>query len=77
LLPKRSGIAETFGRVIEILKADPYNSSRQHPIKKLEGVSAGDGQYRIRSGRLRFRYDVDSPVVVLKACSLRGEDSYR
>jgi hypothetical protein len=27
-----------------ILCADPYNASRQHHIKKLEGVAAGEGQ---------------------------------
>jgi mRNA-degrading endonuclease RelE of RelBE toxin-antitoxin system len=70
-------VAEAFRRVIEILKADPYNNGRQHPIKKLEGIAAGDGQYRIRCGRFRFRYDVGGQTVVLKACSLRREDSYR
>jgi mRNA-degrading endonuclease RelE of RelBE toxin-antitoxin system len=74
---RQPGVAEAFRQVIEILKADPYNSSRQHPIKKLEGISAGDGQYRIRSGRFRFRYDVERQTAVLKACSLRREDSYR
>ncbi len=70
-------VPEAFRRIIEILEADPYNRGRQHPIKKLEAVAAGEGQYRIRSGRLRFRYDVDGQTVVLKACSLRREDSYR
>jgi mRNA-degrading endonuclease RelE of RelBE toxin-antitoxin system len=77
LAAKHRGLPEVFGQVVQILKADPYNRSRQHPIKKLEGVSAGDGQYRVRSRRFRFRYDVDSQTVVLKACSLRREDSYR
>jgi mRNA-degrading endonuclease RelE of RelBE toxin-antitoxin system len=73
---KHPALAEVFRQVVKILKADPYNRSRQHPIKKLEGVSAGDGQYRVRSRRFRFRYDVDGPTVVLKVCSLRREDSY-
>jgi mRNA-degrading endonuclease RelE of RelBE toxin-antitoxin system len=76
LAAKHSGIAEVFGSLIEILKTNPYNG-RQHPIRKLEGVAAGEGQYRIRIGRLRFRYDVEGHTVVLKACSLRREDSYR
>ena len=77
LAAKQPQAATLFTRAIEILKADPYNTSRQHPIKKLEAVSPGDAQYRIRSGRFRFRYDVDGPNVILKACSLRREDSYR
>lgn len=76
LAAKHFGVAELFGRVVEILKTNPYDG-RQHPIKKLEGVAAGEGQYRIRSGRFRFRYDVEGRTVVLKACSLRREDSYR
>jgi mRNA-degrading endonuclease RelE of RelBE toxin-antitoxin system len=77
LAAKHRELPEVFRHVIQILKADPYNRSRQHPIKKLEVISAGDGQYRVRSGRFRFRYDVDSQTVFLKACSLRREDSYR
>ena len=44
-----------YRRVIEVLRIDPYNRSRQHPIKKLEVVPPGEGQYRIRAGRFRFR----------------------
>ena len=29
-----------------ILSVDPYNRTRRHDIKKLEGVPPGDGQYR-------------------------------
>jgi len=76
LATKHSGLPDLFRHTIEILKADPYNRSRQHPIKKLEAVPAGEGQYRIRSGRFRFRYDISAQVVVLKACSLRREDTY-
>ena len=61
----------------EVLSADPYNQTRRYHIKKLESVPAGDGQYRIRSGRFRFRYDISDQVVYLKACSLRREDTYR
>ena len=70
-------LSELFRRVIDIFKTDPHNRSRQQPIKKLEAVPAGEGQYRIRSGRFRFRYDTDGQVVYLKACSLRREDTYR
>jgi mRNA-degrading endonuclease RelE of RelBE toxin-antitoxin system len=77
LAGQHSGLLEVFRRVINILKEDPYNRSHQHPIKKLEAVAAGEGQYRVRSGRFRFRYDISDRVVSLKACSLRREDSYR
>ena len=61
---------------IAILSEDPYNKSRRHPIRKLEGVSAGEGQYRLRSGRFRFRYDVEGREVVIHYCGLRREDTY-
>jgi mRNA-degrading endonuclease YafQ of YafQ-DinJ toxin-antitoxin module len=44
LTAKHPGVVDVFGKAIKILKADPYNSSRQYPIKKLEGVPAGEGQ---------------------------------
>ncbi len=62
--------------VASILETDPYNRTRAHPIKKLENVPAGKGQYRIRSGRFRFRYDVEKQTVYLVACALRREDTY-
>jgi mRNA-degrading endonuclease RelE of RelBE toxin-antitoxin system len=55
---------------------DPYNKNRKYPIKKLQGVPAGEGQYRLRSGRFRFRYDIADREVVLLYCGLRREDTY-
>ena len=66
-----------FAETIETLKADPHNRSRSHPIKKLRGVAQGDGQYRLRSGRWRFRYDIYGREVVLAYCGLRREETYR
>jgi mRNA-degrading endonuclease RelE of RelBE toxin-antitoxin system len=77
LAAQHPGLSDLFGNVVPILKADPYNRSRQHAIKKLQAVPAGEGQYRIREGRFRFRYDIDGQTVYLKACSLRREDTYR
>ena len=69
-------LPEHYQSILADLKQDPYNSSRRFLIKKLQGLQAGDGQYRIRSGRFRFRYDIDGRSVYLKACSLRREDTY-
>ena len=77
LTAQHLGLPDLFRNVVHILKADPYNRSRQHAIKKLQAVPAGEGQYRIREGRFRFRYDIDGQTVYLKACSLRREDTYR
>ena len=76
LAPKHSELAERFEHAIAILSSDPYNKSSRHAIKKLVGVSAGEGQYRLRSGRFRFRYDIEGTEVVLKYCGLRREDTY-
>jgi hypothetical protein len=45
-------------------------------IKKLGGTTAGDGQYRFRLRRWRFRYDIVGQIVLLSWCGLRREDSY-
>jgi mRNA-degrading endonuclease RelE of RelBE toxin-antitoxin system len=58
-----------------ILQTDPYNRTHQHPIKKLAGPQE-DGQYRLRLGRFRFRYDIAGQTVELKSCGLRREDTY-
>ena len=77
LLKGHPDLAADYATVLSVLHADPYNRSRSHPIKKLEQVGAGDGQYRIRCGRFRFRFDVDGTSVYLKYCGLRREDTYR
>jgi len=69
-------LPEYYRGILAVIKQDPYNRSRRHLIKKLQGVRPGDGQYRIRSGRFRFRYDVEGQSVNLKACSLRRENTY-
>jgi mRNA-degrading endonuclease RelE of RelBE toxin-antitoxin system len=58
LLKRHPEVAADYANVLAILSVDPYNRTRKHPIKKLEQVAAGEGQYRIRSGRFRFRYDI-------------------
>ena len=68
--------ARHYATAISVVQQDPYNNTRRHPIKKLEGVAPGDGQYRIRLARFRFRYDIRGDVVDLKACGLRREDTY-
>jgi mRNA-degrading endonuclease RelE of RelBE toxin-antitoxin system len=76
LAPKHPELVARFEEAIAVLSVDPYNKSRIHPIKKLEDVKAGEGQFRLRSGRFRFRYDIDGAEVVLLYCGLRREDTY-
>src|ERR1017187_7333539 len=66
----------TEASAVRILSEDPYNRSRRHKIKKLEGVPRGDGQYRLSLGRWRFRYDILDQSVLLGYCGLRREDTY-
>jgi len=67
----------TVQRAIAILSGDPTNRTGRHHIRKLAGVGLGDGQWRLRLGRFRFRYDIEHDTVILKRCSLRREDTYR
>lgn len=66
-----------YDRIREILGTDPYNRTRRHHIKKLEGIAADAGQWRLSLGRFRFRYDVAGRDVRLTYCGLRREDTYR
>ena len=66
-----------YREAMAILAADPYNRSRAHLIKKLVAVKPGEGQWRLRLGRWRFRYDIESSEVVLYVCALRDESTYR
>jgi mRNA-degrading endonuclease RelE of RelBE toxin-antitoxin system len=59
--------------LLKVLEIDPYNYRGQHDIKKLTGVPPGEGQWRIRSGKYRLRYDIFGNDVVLYAFSHRKE----
>ena len=68
---------DLLDQALAILEIDPLNSTRKHSIGKLSDVKPGDGQYRLRLGRWRFRYDVAGANVTLRYCGLRREDTYR
>lgn len=66
-----------YARAVDILEQDPANVGRRHNILKLRDTEHGDGQWRLRVGRFRFRYDIHDREVVLIYCGLRREDTYR
>ena len=66
-------IARQIETVKIILLHDPYNRSRRYDNKKLKNVAHGDGQYRIRSGKYRLRYDISGDDVILYSFKHRKE----
>ena len=64
---------EQFIKLLEILRIDPYNLSKQYDIKKLTNVSKGEGQWRIRTGNYRLRYDIFDQEIILHSFSHRKE----
>lgn len=76
LTKRHRELVDRYAEALEILRTDPYNRTRRHHIKKLEGILQGEGQYRLSLGRWRFRYDIYGREVVLHSCGLRREDTY-
>jgi len=56
-----------------ILLHDPYNRSGRYDIKKLKDVPVGEGQWRIRSGKYRLRYEIIGADVILYSFKHRKE----
>lgn len=56
-----------------VLRTDPNNRNQQHNIRKLTNVKKGEGQWRIRVGDYRLRYDIVGPEVVLYSFRHRRE----
>jgi len=73
----RKAFVSALEDALDALESDPYNSTRRFAIKKLTDVKSGEGQYRLRIGRFRFRYDISGDSVILVRCSLRRESTYR
>ena len=55
------------------LQEDPFNLTRQHQITKLVNVKVGNGQWRIRSGDYRLRYDIVGDEVIMYSFTHRKE----
>lgn len=77
LTSEQPEFSQLYQEALAILQEDPLNRTRRHPIRKLRNVRPGEGQYRLRLRRFRFRYDVQGSVVELVYCGLRREDTYR
>ena len=77
LRKRHPDLAGIYGEALSILQTDPYNRSKRRPVKKLVGAEPGEGQYRLRLGRWRIRYDIHGREVVLHYCGLRREETYR
>ncbi len=75
LARKNPDIQNIFDGCVSILETDPHNISRQHNVKKLTTVASGDGQWRIRSGVYRLRYDIEGNRVLLHSINHR-KDAY-
>jgi mRNA-degrading endonuclease RelE of RelBE toxin-antitoxin system len=73
---RQPDFVRVLNEAIDILQTDPYNHSRSYPIRKLTGQQT-EGQWRLRVGRWRFRFDISGQTVELKYCGLRREDTYR
>jgi len=67
---------EALVEAVTLLEADPLSSQRRANIRKLVNVPAGEGQYRLRIGDYRLRYDVVGGEVILHSVRPRGQ-AYR
>jgi mRNA-degrading endonuclease RelE of RelBE toxin-antitoxin system len=73
LIRKVPKIEDVLDELRGVLETDPLNVSRQHNIKKLTNIELGEGQWRIRSGVYRLRYDVEGDIVTLYSINHRKE----
>lgn len=70
---KITGVIETANK---ILQNDPFNVRQIKNIKKLVDIEKGCGQWRIRFGDYRIRYDIADKDVVLHSIKNR-KDIYK
>jgi mRNA-degrading endonuclease RelE of RelBE toxin-antitoxin system len=70
LVKRNRALLQVVKDLQDALGNDPYNQST-----KLTDVKPGQGQYRIRSGDYRIRYDIFGDEVILYSFSDR-KDTY-
>jgi mRNA-degrading endonuclease RelE of RelBE toxin-antitoxin system len=69
-------VYEGLLEAVEVLETDPFNLEGRANIRKLVDVPPGEGQFRLRIGDYRLRYDVVGDEVILHSMRPRGQ-SYR
>ena len=75
LVKQNKQLLSVIKELHKVLSHDPYNITKNHNISKLTDVKQGDGQYRIRSGDYRVRYDIMGNDVILHSFTHR-KDTY-
>ena len=70
-----ASVPDALEELLAILQADPHNRAGLYKIKKLAGLKAGEGQWRIRWRDYRLRYDIFGDDVVLHSFRHRREAS--
>lgn len=73
IIRRNPDLVSLLSEMISVLESDPYNLTQQHHIKKLTDVKEGKGQWRIRQGDYRLRYDIFDREVVLYSFNHRRE----
>lgn len=71
LARKHRHIVTEFEALVAILRVDPQNLTRRYDINKLSNMS--EGQWRIRAGNYRLRYDVEGDTVKVYSIKDRSE----
>jgi mRNA-degrading endonuclease RelE of RelBE toxin-antitoxin system len=66
-------LLDAFQDLIGVLSEDPHGRTGIHPIKKLAGLKAGEGRWRIRWREYRLRCDIFGRDVVLHSFRHRKE----
>jgi len=69
-------VYESLLEAVQLLEDDPFNTEGRANIRKLVDVPVGEGQFRVRLGDYRLRYDVIGNEVLLHSMRPRGK-SYR
>lgn len=76
LRKKDKNIVEVIETASKMLQNDPFNVKQIKNIKKLVDVEKGCGQWRIRFGKYRIRYDIADKDVALHSIKNR-KDIYK
>jgi mRNA-degrading endonuclease RelE of RelBE toxin-antitoxin system len=70
---RNSKLQDVLEELISFLAQDPHGRTGHQQIKKLQGLGPGEGQWRIRWGDYRLRYDIVGRDVVLHSFRHRKE----
>jgi len=78
LRKKYAGFSDAYAEALLTISDDPRGEAQGVKTRKLRNIAMnGNGQWRFKVDKFRFRYDIIGDVVLFQTCFYRSSHDYK